>query len=131
MFRILFLLIVVISAVEIALFVWLGNVFNVWFVLFGIILTGITGAYLAKNQGLGTLSRAQYELGHGRAPTEEIIDGIAILVGAVLLFTPGFVTDAIGFLLLIPQTRKPAKVWLKKILSEMFRKGSIKVFRNY
>ncbi|MFD2639867.1 FxsA family protein [Piscibacillus salipiscarius] len=131
MFRILFFLIIVISAVEIALFVWLGNVFNVWFVLFGIILTGLAGAYLAKYQGTDTLNRARFELSHGRAPTDEILDGIAILVGAVLLFTPGFVTDTIGFLLLIPQTRKPAKIYIRKIVSEMFRKGSIKVFRNY
>ncbi|GEL76851.1 FxsA family protein [Tenuibacillus multivorans] len=131
MFRILFFLIVVISAVEITLFVWIGNAFNVWVVLFGIILTGVLGAFLARQQGVGTLNRARFELANGRAPTEEILDGIAILVGAVLLFTPGFVTDTIGFLLLIPQTRKPVKVWIRKILSEMFRKGSIHVFRNF
>ncbi|MGP4071273.1 FxsA family protein [Piscibacillus sp. B03] len=131
MFRILFFLIIVISAVEIAIFVWLGNVFNVWFVLFGIILTGLVGALLAKQQGIDILNRARFELSRGQAPTNEILDGIAILVGSVLLFTPGFVTDLIGFLLLIPQTRRPAKVYIKKILSEMFRKGSIKVFRQY
>ncbi|RPF55372.1 FxsA family protein [Aquisalibacillus elongatus] len=131
MFRILFFLIIVLSAVEIAIFVWLGNVFNVWFVLFGIILTGLLGAALAKHQGFHTLNRARYEMASGRPPTEEILDGLAILVGAVLLFTPGFVSDAIGFILLIPQTRKPIKQYIKKVLNEMFRKGSIKVFRNY
>lgn len=131
MFRILFFLIIVVSAVEIALFVWLGNVFNVWFVLFGIILTGLLGALLAKQQGLGTMNRARLELSRGRAPAEEILDGLAILFGSVLLFTPGFVTDTIGFLLLIPQTRKPVKLYIKKVLLEKIRNGSIKVFRHY
>ncbi|WP_175615880.1 FxsA family protein [Piscibacillus halophilus] len=131
MFRILFFLIIVVSAVEIALFVWLGNVFNVWFVLFGIILTGLLGALLAKQQGLGTMNRARLELSRGRAPAEEILDGLAILIGSVLLFTPGFVTDTIGFLLLIPQTRKPVKLYIKKVLLEKIRNGSIKVFRHY
>ncbi|SEQ72566.1 FxsA family protein [Piscibacillus halophilus] len=131
MFRILFFLIIVVSAVEIALFVWLGNVFNVWFVLFGIILTGLLGALLAKQQGLGTMNRARLELSRGRAPAEKILDGLAILIGSVLLFTPGFVTDTIGFLLLIPQTRKPVKLYIKKVLLEKIRNGSIKVFRHY
>ncbi|MGM8215593.1 FxsA family protein [Bacillaceae bacterium W0354] len=131
MFRILFLLIVIVSAIEIALFVWLGNVFSVWFVLFGIILTGILGGYIAKHQGVGIFNRARYEMSHGRVPTEEIFDGIALLIGAVLLFTPGFLTDAIGFLLLIPYTRKPIKVWTQQIIKEKMKSGKIHVYRRY
>ncbi|PKR79268.1 membrane protein FxsA [Halalkalibacillus sediminis] len=130
MFRILFILIIVVSAIEIAIFVSLGNAFNVWIVLFGIILTGLAGAFLAKQQGLGTLNRARFEMSNSRVPTEEIFDGIAILVGAVLLFTPGFLTDTIGFLLLIPPTRRPAKQWAKKTVQNMVKSGKITVFRR-
>ncbi|NIK11083.1 FxsA family protein [Alkalibacillus almallahensis] len=130
MFRILFILIVVVSAIEIALFVWLSNLLNVWFVLFGIILTGVLGAWLAKYQGTETLMRARREMSTGRAPTEEIFDGIAILVGAVVLFTPGFLTDVFGFILLIPVTRRPFKRWGQALVLAMIKKGTVTVIRR-
>ncbi|MCP8617098.1 FxsA family protein [Salirhabdus salicampi] len=131
MFRWLFLLIVVISALEIWLFILLGNITNVWVVLSGIILTGIIGAFLAKQQGLDTLRRAQNQLAYGRSPSEQIFDGICILIGAVLLFTPGFITDGIGFLLLIPYSRKLAKNWMKQTLRQMMNRGTVTVFRRW
>ncbi|GAA0456305.1 FxsA family protein [Alkalibacillus silvisoli] len=130
MFRILFILIIVTSAIEIALFVWLGNLLNIWFVLFGIIATGLLGAALAKKQGLETINRARFEMESGRAPKEEIFDGIAILLGAVVLFTPGFLTDAFGFILLIPITRQPIKRWARRILYALIKKGSVTVIRR-
>ncbi|WP_188206403.1 FxsA family protein [Alkalibacillus aidingensis] len=130
MFRIIFLLIVIVSAIEIVLFIWLGNLFNVWFVLVGIILTGILGALLAKYQGLETLRRAQFELANGRAPREEIFDGIAILIGAIVLFTPGFLTDLFGFLLLIPSTRNPIKRWGQRMIYSLIKRGSVTVIRR-
>lgn len=66
-----------------------------------------------------------------RMPKDEIFDGIAILIGAVLLFTPGFLTDLLGFLLLIPVTRKPFKVWAQAQLLSMIKKGSVKRFHIY
>ncbi|WP_027964271.1 FxsA family protein [Halalkalibacillus halophilus] len=130
MFRILFVLIVVVSAIEIALFVWLGNVLNIWFVLIGIILTGIFGALLAKQQGLSTLNRARFEMAGGRVPREEIFDGILILVGAIVLFTPGFLTDLFGFLLLLPPTRRPVKKYVQGIVLAMVKKGTFTVIRR-
>ena len=131
MLQVLFLLIVVFSVIEIAIFVWLGNVTSIWFVLIGIILTGVIGAFLAKWQGISTLNRARQEMAQRRMPKDEIFDGIAILIGAVLLFTPGFLTDLLGFLLLIPVTRKPFKVWAQAQLLSMIKKGSVKRFHIY
>jgi UPF0716 protein FxsA len=130
MFRFLFVAIVVISALEIGVFIWLGNLFNGWFVVGGIILTGIIGAMLAKKQGLEALRRAQEQMQFGRFPHDEIFDGIAILIGAVLLFAPGFITDAIGFILLFPITRIPFRRWLKEVLRSMVNRGTITIFRG-
>ena len=131
MFRMLFFLIVIVSIIEIAIFVWLGNVFNIWFVLIGIVLTGIVGAFLAKYQGIHTLNRARREMANHHMPKDEIFDGIAILIGAVLLFTPGFLTDLFGFLLLIPATRKPMKIWAQAKVLSMIKKGTVSRFRIY
>ncbi|MFC0015652.1 MULTISPECIES: FxsA family protein [Allobacillus] len=131
MFRLLFLLIVVFSVIEIAIFVWLGNITSIWFVLIGIILTGVTGAFLAKWQGISTLNSARQAMANRRMPKDEIFDGIAILIGAVLLFTPGFLTDLVGFLLLIPTTRRPFKLWAQAQLLSMIKKGSVKRFHIY
>lgn len=130
MFRILFLLIVVMSAIEIGVFLWFGDLFGAGFVVFGILFTGVVGAWFAKKQGLETLHRGREQLYYGRIPAEEIFDGICILIGAVLLMTPGFVTDTIGFLLLFPVTRTPFKSWIKSGIKSMINRGSITIFRR-
>ncbi|CQR48114.1 phage T7 F exclusion suppressor FxsA [Paraliobacillus sp. PM-2] len=130
MFRWLFLLIIIVPALEIGIFVWAGNIIGAWWVIFFIILTGVFGAYLAKREGLQTLRLAQREMSYGRLPAEQIFDGICILIGAVVLLTPGFITDTIGFLLLLPTTRKPLKHLLQQMLQSMLNKGTITIFRR-
>jgi UPF0716 protein FxsA len=83
-----------------------------------ILLTGVAGAYLARTQGLEILARIRSELAAGRAPGEELLDGALVLAGGVVLLTPGFCTDVIGFLLLVPFTR----LRLKRIVGRYFRK---------
>ncbi|MEQ6377783.1 FxsA family protein [Bacillaceae bacterium S4-13-58] len=129
MFRWLLLFILVVPACEIGIFVWAGGIIGPWWVIALIILTGILGAYLAKVQGIETLTRARASLSYGQIPQEEIIDGICILVGAVVLLTPGFITDAIGFLLLFPVTRRPIKIWMKQIIRKMLDRGTITIIR--
>ncbi|MRG87682.1 FxsA family protein [Salinibacillus xinjiangensis] len=131
MFRFVFLFIVIMSALEIGVFMWIGDVFSVMFVVLGIIITGVIGAFLAKQQGLDTLNRARNQLGYGRFPHEEIFDGLAILIGAVLLFTPGFITDTIAFILLFPVTRFPIKRWMKTLVRKMLDNGTITIFGRW
>lgn len=129
MFRWLLLFILVVPACEIGIFVWAGGIVGPWWVIALIILTGVLGAYLAKMQGIETLTRARTSLSYGQIPQEEIIDGICILVGAVVLLTPGFITDAIGFLLLFPVTRRPIKIWMKNVIRKMLDRGTITIIR--
>ena len=71
-----------------------------------VVLTATLGLSLLKRQGLSTLVRARRKMDEGSIPASELVSGVMITVGGALLLTPGFVTDAIGFALLIPQTRQ-------------------------
>ncbi|REJ69209.1 MAG: FxsA family protein [Planctomycetota bacterium] len=75
-----------------------------------VIITGIVGASLARWQGMRTWQRIQTELAQGRPPAIPLIHGMCILVAGALLLTPGMMTDAVGFALLIP----PVRTWLAK-----------------
>lgn len=91
---------------------------GLWWTLFLIIFTGVLGAYIAKQQGLRTIERLKLELRSGHIPQGPILDGVCILVGGVLLLTPGFISDMMGFTLLFPGTRyfwkRKAKEWFRK-----------------
>lgn len=93
---------------------------------FGIILvTGILGAWLTKLQGMRTLARYQQAMSEGRLPHEEVMDGLMILVAGAVLLTPGFLTDVIGFSLLVPAIRGIVRKGLSQYL-----KGKIQVAGN-
>ncbi|HET7578385.1 MAG TPA: FxsA family protein [Bacillales bacterium] len=123
--RYLLLLFIVISALEIGLLVLAGHIIGVWATVGLIILTGVVGASLAKRQGAEVLRLAQIQLRNGDLPSEAILDGICVLAGAILLVTPGFITDTCGFLLLIPWTRAVIKVWIRAKLRSMIHRGRI------
>lgn len=95
-----------------------------------IILTGIAGAYLARSQGFQLLQRIQSDLQAGRVPAEEMFDGAMILAGGVVLLTPGFCTDLLGFILLTPFTRTYIKRRLKIWVEQKIARGEIR-FRHY
>ena len=82
-----------------------------------VVLTATLGLSLLKRQGLSTLMSARRKMDEGSIPASELVSGVMIAVGGALLLTPGFVTDAIGFALLIPQTRQ----WLLFRLIDRYR----------
>ncbi|WP_164216785.1 FxsA family protein [Virgibacillus sp. YIM 98842] len=128
--RWILLILLVLSALEIGLFIWAGNMIGPWWVVILIIMTGVFGLYLAKKQGIDTWKKAQLSINRGEAPTGFIIDGICILIGAVLLFTPGFITDITGFLLVIPVTRKMFKQSMEKFIRRLMDKNTI-IYRKW
>ncbi len=86
-----------------------------------ILLTGVVGAWLAKQQGLSTINRIQKATSEGRLPAQELVDGGMILFAAALLLTPGIMTDAFGFSLLIP----PCRAFYRKVLKRYFPKPNV------
>jgi UPF0716 protein FxsA len=83
-----------------------------------ILFTGVLGAYLARREGFVVLRRLQSQLHAGNLPADELIDGAMVLVGGALLLTPGFLTDILGFALVIP----PLRTMLKNLLRHYLRR---------
>jgi UPF0716 protein FxsA len=127
--RYLLLPIIIIPAIEISLLLLSGKTIGVLPTVFLILLTGVVGAYLAKKQGIATLKKAQEEMRHGSMPADAVLDGICILIGGTLLLTPGFVTDLLGFLMLVPQTRMFFKRILYRLFKNWMNRGTITVIR--
>ena len=92
-----------------------------------VVLTGILGASMARWQGLKVLFHMRRDLAEGRLPAPYLLDGIMILLAAAVLLTPGFLTDAVGFSLLLPPVRATIKEWLRKALERKLRSGTIHI----
>ena len=105
MFARLLILFTVVPLVELALLIKLGDAIGLWPTITIVIATGVLGATLARSQGTRTVGAIRSQLAEGRAPTEGLINGLLILVGGVVLLTPGLLTDILGFSLLVPFTR--------------------------
>ena len=117
----LFLAFTIIPIIEIYLLIEIGSMFGALTAVTLVILTGFLGAFLARMQGLQTLYRIQESLREGRMPSGELLDALLIVIAGLVLLTPGFLTDSVGFLLLIPATRKSIKYWLRRQLELRYK----------
>ncbi|MCM3065052.1 membrane protein FxsA [Priestia flexa] len=123
-------ILIIIPAIEITLLLTVSLKIGILPTFFLILATGILGAYLAKKQGMKTLHKARQQMNSGQVPGEAIVDGLCILIGGLLLLTPGFFTDTTGFLLLIPATRKFIKPTVMKLFQRLFQnRGRFTIIR--
>lgn len=102
----LFLTFTVVPAVELYALFWIGSRIGATATVLLILLTGTLGASLAKVQGVAVLRQIASELGQGLPPATRLVEGLLVLIGAVLLITPGVFTDLTGLLLLVPPVRR-------------------------
>jgi UPF0716 protein FxsA len=110
----LFLVFMIVPLIEIALFVVLGQAIGLWPTLLGVLVTAVTGSLLLRWQGLATLNEVRAATARGEVPARALAEGMMIAVGGVLLLTPGYFTDLIGILLLIPPVRALIYAELRK-----------------
>ena len=96
----------VIPVVEIYFLIQVGEQIGALWTVLLVVLTAVIGVRLLKQQGLSTLMKAQQKMQTGALPATEMVEGIGLLIAGAFLLTPGFFTDFIGFLLLIPASRK-------------------------
>lgn len=101
----LFLLFTVVPAVELFILVNLGQVIGATATVAIIVITGVLGAWLAKREGAAVIRQLGQDLKSGLPPASRVMEGVLVLVGAVLLVTPGILTDITGFSLIIPASR--------------------------
>lgn len=102
----LVLLFTVVPAVELYLLLQLGSWLGPLQTVLLILLTGFAGAWLAKREGFGLMAELRAELAQGLPPGSRLAEGFLVLVGAVLLITPGILTDLTGFLFIAPPSRR-------------------------
>ncbi|HEY6874592.1 MAG TPA: FxsA family protein [Geobacteraceae bacterium] len=125
----LFILFAVIPVIELYLLIKVGSLIGALPTVALVLSISLAGAWLVRHQGFELLRRIQSELAQGQLPAAELLDGAMVLVGGVLLLTPGFFTDFLGLLFLIPFTRtiikQIARLWLQRRLS----RGTIEIRR--
>jgi UPF0716 protein FxsA len=129
MFFRLFLLFTIIPVIELTLLIKIGSFIGALNTVAIVIFTAVVGAYLVKLEGLGVMYRIQKNMREGIFPGDELINGMMILVAGALLLTPGFVTDVIGFLMVIPFSRNYIKLISRRYIEKKMSSDEIHIHR--
>ena len=123
----LIVLFTVVPLAELAILLKVGSVLGNLTTILIVVFTGILGATLAKLQGLRVFPEIRKRIYRGEIPAGELFDGALILGAGLLLMTPGLITDALGFFLLIPRSRSWLKGWLRRKAERMIAERRFQV----
>jgi len=115
--RVLFLVFLIVPIVEIAIFIGVGQAIGLWPTLLGVVITALIGSALIRMQGLSLIRDIQRLMAAGVLPARQIADGVILAIAGALLLTPGYFTDLVGFLLLVPPVRTLIYQALKRRIS--------------
>lgn len=121
MFPLLLLLFIFVPIIEIGLFIQVGGFLGLWPTIGLVLLTAFVGASLVRSQGIRTLINVQQRVQRGELPAQQIVEGVMLAVSGVLLLTPGFMTDALGMVVLLPA---PRALLAKYVMSKVVVKGA-------
>jgi UPF0716 protein FxsA len=111
--RLLFLAFLLVPLIEIALFILIGNAIGVWPTLLGVLVTALAGSAVLRIQGVALFNEIRGTMGRGMLPARALAEAMMVAVAGVLLLTPGYFTDALGILLLIPPVRGALYAFLR------------------
>ncbi len=129
----LFLLFIAVPFLELYVIIQVASVIGTGWTILLLVAESILGAWLCKREGAGVLRRINAQLQAGQLPTTDVVNGALILLAGALMVTPGFLTDLLGFLLLIPPTRAVARAvivtGLTRRVDRAMREGSDASFR--
>jgi UPF0716 protein FxsA len=114
----LFLLLIALPLVELLILIRIGQATAIWVPIAIVLVTGVVGSALARWQGFKVLDRIRDDVSAGRVPADSLIDALLVLVAGGLFILPGVLSDVVGIVLLIPQTRalvkRGVRAWIKK-----------------
>ena len=116
----LFLLFTLVPALELYLLIQLGQYMGALQTVLLIFVTGALGSFLAKREGLSVLRQIQQDAQRGIPPADQLVEGLLVLVGGVLLITPGVLTDLAGFALIAPWTRRALAPAIRQAVMKRF-----------
>ncbi len=123
------LIFIIYSILEFFTFSIIGQKIGLFNTILLLVLIGILGAMIAKRQGLQAMQRASEQMQNGLPPGDSILDGICILFGSILLILPGFLSDFISLVFLVPLTRRLVKPMMLYFLAKWFAKGNVTYYR--
>jgi len=124
-FLVLFIVFILVPVIEITVLIEVGDQLGALPTVGLVILTAAVGASLVRSQGLQTLMSAQQKMQQGQQPGQEVIEGVMLAIAGIMLVTPGFVTDFLGLILLLPMSRQffAAKLLERMIIKNMAQQG--------
>ncbi|MGG0237002.1 FxsA family protein [Bacillus rhizoplanae] len=117
-------LLILIPALEVTVLIGSSQLIGLWPTFCVIVVMSIMGAYIAKRQGVAVWRDIQYRLSRGEIPGDAVLDAICIFAGGILLLIPGYITDCIGLVLLIPIARKPVKYMIIKWMERKINRNN-------
>ena len=123
MFFIFIAIFILIPIIEISLFIEIGSIIGSFYTIMLIFLTAIVGVFFVRQQGISTFQKLASQLQNLEAPVQTMFEGLVILISGILLITPGFFSDSIGFLGLIPVTRV---IFIKLVASYILSRYGVK-----
>lgn len=123
----LFLLFAIVPVLELLILIKIGSRLGAVNTVALVVLTALLGVMLVRLEGLRTLRQIQRTLSQGQIPAEELLDGVLICVGGILLLTPGVLTDLLALVLLIPYPRWHFKRWLRRRFDRMMASGNARL----
>jgi len=116
MFAVLLVLLIVVPFLELWVIVEVWQAIGGWWTIFALVAISFAGAWLVKREGTGVWFRLNRQIEQGKVPHNEVIDGALILFAGALMLTPGFLTDIVGLLLLLPPTRAGVRAIVRRLL---------------
>lgn len=128
MSRWLFVFFIVVPALEVLTFIKIGQLIGGWQTFFCVLLSGFIGIYICKLEARKVWGTARRLMAQGQIPGKEILDGICLFAGGILLITPGFLTDILGLFLILPATRILFRRWLQLYITAKIAKGQTRIF---
>jgi UPF0716 protein FxsA len=125
MFPTLLIIFIVIPVLELALLIEVGSVIGAWSTILIVLITAVAGSAMLRAQSMSTFRNVQSQMAAGQLPADKMLEGVLLLIGGLLLLTPGFITDAFGFFCLVPLSRTfMVRLVIARINFSGFIKGS-------
>jgi UPF0716 protein FxsA len=124
----LLLIFIIVPILELMVIIEVSSRIGLLYTFLSLLLISFAGAALAKQQGYQAVARIREEMGAGRMPGDSLIDGGLVLAGALMLLTPGYLTDAAGLLLLLPPARKAARAYVKRRIQRAISRRTVRVY---
>lgn len=125
-----FILVLFFSISEVSLLLWVAMEFNILFTIACCAVTGLLGGYFVRQQGLITMDRIRTSLAKGEIPADEAVGGFMLFIVGILLCVPGFITDTLGFLIIVPFIRRSVAKIVVKNFSKIIQSGNMQFYSS-